>query len=107
MCDDELIKYYAHLFKKEFPCLPKLQRPIWGAHISCVRNETINDVNLWGAFNKKRFEFDYEPGVISNNEYYWLKVKCDALLDLREMYGLKREPKFGLHLTIGRTTDAK
>lgn len=106
-CDDELVKYYSHLFKKEYPWLPKLQRPVWGAHVSVIRGEKIQNEDKWGLFHKKRIDFDYEPGVIDNGEYYWLKVKCDALLDIREMYGLSREPKFGLHLTVGRTTDDK
>ncbi len=107
MCDEELVKYYSTLFKKQFPWLPKLQRPVWGAHISIIRGEKIINPDFWGLHDKKYFDFDYEPGVISNGEYYWLKVKCDALLDLREIYGLNRELKFGLHLTIARSAEIK
>ena len=52
--------------------------------------------------NKYKFEFEYEDGVLSNNEYYRLKVKCPYLKELRLKYGLSSEPKFGYHLTIGR-----
>ena len=49
-------------------------------------------------------EFEYEPEVKDNGEYFWLDVKCDYFCSLREKYGLNPYPKFGYHLTIGRTT---
>jgi hypothetical protein len=104
MCDDEISKYYRHLFHKEFPWLGKLTRPVWGTHISVIRGENIPDERLWKADNNKLIEFEYDPGVIDNGEYFWLKVRCDYLLDIRSKYGLPRYPRFGLHLTIGRTT---
>ena len=104
-CDDDICKYYAALFRRETPWLPKLARPVWGAHISVIRGEKIQNPHLWGKGNKVPINFEWEPGVCDNGEYYWLKVKCDALLDIREAFGLSREPRFGLHLTVGRTTD--
>lgn len=104
MCDDEISKYYRHLFYKEYPWLGKLTRPVWGTHVSIIRGEVIPKYDLWRLDENKIIHFEYEPGVKDNGEYYWLKVKCNYLLDLREKYGLLRYPKFGLHLTVGRTT---
>lgn len=104
MCDDEISKYYRSLFYQEFPYKGKLTRPVWGAHISLIRGERIANPQLWRLDENKIIEFEYEGGIIDNGEYYWLKAKCPYLLDLRERYGLYREPRFGLHLTIGRTT---
>jgi hypothetical protein len=105
MCDDEISKYYRTLFTREFPWRGKLTRPVWGTHVSIIRGERIPNMNLWGIDANKIVEFEYEGGVIDNGEYYWLKAKCPALSVLREKYGLNREPKFGFHLTIGRTTE--
>lgn len=105
MCDDELSAYYRCLFKREYPWKNKLTRPVWGAHVSIIRSEFIPKYNLWGLDKNKIVEFEYEPGVIDNKEYYWLKVKCPYLSDLRKQYGLSPDPKFGFHLTVGRTTD--
>ena len=110
MCDDEISKYYRHLFSKDYPYLNgerigKLTRPVWGTHISVIRGEFLPNFKLWRADEYKLIEFDYEGGVIDNGEYYWLKVTCPYLSDLREKYGLPRLPKFGFHLTIGRTTE--
>jgi len=111
MCDDEISKYYRHLYTMEYlPYLNgdrslKLTRPVWGAHISVIRGERISNMNLWGMDANKIVEFEYEAGVIDNGEYFWLKAKCPYLSELREKYGLWKEPRFGFHLTIGRTTE--
>lgn len=103
MADDEISKYYRSLFYREFPYKGRLLRPIWGAHLSVIRsNEKIPD-KLWGKYANKIIEFEYEPGVLDNGAYFWLKASCPVLSDLRESFGLTREPKIGFHLTIGVT----
>ena len=110
LCDDEISRYYCHLYSKEYPYLNsgrsiKLTRPIWGAHISFIRgSESTSNPKLWRMDEGKIIEFEYEAGVLDNKEYFWLKVNCPYLGDLRERMGLRREPRFGFHLTIGRTT---
>jgi len=109
MCDDEISNYYRHLYTKQYPYLNgdrtgKLTRPVWGAHISVMRGERLPKPEIWRLDEGKIIEFNYEPGVIDNGEYYWLRVTCPYLQDLREKYGLPRDPRFGLHLTIGRTS---
>lgn len=109
MCDDEISKYYRTLYSYDHKILnagysTKLARPVWGTHISIIRNEKIPNHNLWGLNSNKLIEFEYDGGVIDNGEYYWLKVYCNELSNLREKYGLSKYPKFGFHLTVGRTT---
>jgi hypothetical protein len=104
-CDEEISKYYRHLFTKEYPYLNgektgKLGRPIWGSHISAVRSENVHE-SKWKIDNGKIIEFEYEPGVCTNGVYYWMRVSCPYLLDLREKMELSRQPRFGLHLTVG------
>lgn len=106
MCDDEISKYYRYLFYREYPYKGKLTRPVWGAHTSVIRGEYIPNMKLWGLSANKIIEFEYEGGVLDNGEYYWLKTKCPMLSDLRQQYGLLPEPRFGFHLTIGRTTQS-
>lgn len=105
MCDDEISKYYRYLFNREYPWKGKLTRPVWGTHISIIRGEFIPNFKLWGLDANKLVDFEYEGGVIDNGEYYWLKAKCPVLSELRLKYGLSKEPRFGFHLTIGRTTE--
>jgi len=101
-CDDEISKYYRHLYLREFPYKTKLVRPIFGAHISFIRNEQIKNFS-WGLNNNKIVEFDYDGGVLDNEEYFWLRVKCDFLKKIRVQYGLSPYPEVNFHLTIGRT----
>lgn len=110
MCDDEISRYYRHLYSKEYPYLNgdrsvKLTRPVWGTHISVIRGERLPNPSVWRADEGKLIEFEYEGGVVDNKEYYWLRVTCPYLADLRQKMGLPREPRFGFHLTIGRTTE--
>jgi len=107
VCDDEISRYYRHLYNKEYPYLNndrgvKLARPVFGAHISCIRGEKISKPELWGLDANKIIEFEYEPGVKDNKIFYWLDVKCNYLNELRQKYGLSYHPKYELHLTIGR-----
>lgn len=106
-CDDTIQKYYRHLYTMEYPYLNgektgKLTRSVWGAHISWLRNENIPNYKLWPIDENRIIEFEYEPGVLDNSEYFWLKVKCPRLEEIRKLYGLHPYPKFGYHLTIGR-----
>lgn len=105
MADEELSQYYRALYHREFFYRSKLTRPVWGTHISIVRGEVIPNAEAWGFAANKFINFEYEPGIRDNGEYYWLKVKCDELAAIRELFGIKREPQFGFHLTIGRTTE--
>lgn len=102
MCDDEISKYYRTLFQREFPWRGKLTRPVWGTHVSIIRGESIPNHHLWKLNENKIIQFEYDGGVEDNGEYYWLKVKCKELEDLRKAYGLDPYPRFGFHLTIGR-----
>lgn len=104
MCDDEISQYYRSLFYREYPYKGKLTRPVWGTHVSIIRGEFVPKLELWGLDANKIVEFEYEGGVLDNKEYYWLKAKCPYLSELRLKYGLSSEPRFGFHLTIGRTT---
>lgn len=107
MCDDEISKYYRHLYSKNFPNLNnkyngKMIRAIWGSHISTIRSEKIPNYHLWGLDKNKLIEFEYEPGVKDNGTYFWMRAYCPYLENLRASYGLKPQPKYNLHLTIGR-----
>lgn len=104
MCDDQISSYYRYLFYKEYPWKGKLQRPVWGSHISLIRNEFIPNYNLWGLDADKLIEFEYYGGVKDNGEYYWLDVHCPYLSNIRQQYGLSKFPKFGFHLTVGRVS---
>ena len=85
----------------------KLQLPAWGTHISVIRGEPV-DNKVWEAYknqyHNKIVEFEYDINPRTAGMHWWLKVKCEELLDLRELMGLSRNPKWSLHLTLGSPT---
>lgn len=100
-CCEELCRYYRELCNWENRARFKLNKPAWGSHISVICNECPPRQELWGLRSGGLIEFQYEPILNTNGQYYWLSVVCDELLDIREQMGLKREPFYALHLTVG------
>ena len=76
--------------------------PAWGPHISVMRGERPRAQEAkWGKYEGYQYTFEYNPEDIRRNgEYIWTPVRCGELLDLRETFGLRRDPGIPLHLTI-------
>jgi len=98
-CDPEISRYYRYWVYKEL--YVKLLRPAWGAHISVIRGERPTKPELWKKYVGQKIFIEYSPEVETNERHYWLDVDCPFLLDLREELGLKRNPYYKLHMTIG------
>lgn len=102
-CDDAIAKMYRHLYWLDCFKTKKLCRPAYSAHVTVVRDEEPCDDRklLWDAHKGLELEFEYKGGVETNGDYHWLDVECECLLDIREELGLRREPIYPLHLSIG------
>lgn len=101
-----IIDYYAWWVEKIFGY--KLQKPKHGTHITVIREEEINEHlydSLWEKDQNKEIIFEYSNKIETNGEHFWIPIKCDILLDIRENMGLCRKPIFSLHMTIGRLKD--
>jgi hypothetical protein len=103
-CPPGIGKYYRELYAMSRYNVETLQRPLWEAHISIIRDEPPPDhlKYFWERYNGKQINFEYDGYRAANNgTYVWLPVVCNAALDIREELGLPRHPYFALHLTIG------
>ena len=109
-CDDGLQKYYAYLLERKKWI--KLMIPKWGSHISLIRGDgekvPSEHMKKWKKYDGRRFEFEYSVNIEEaygggGRYYYWLPIDCEFLLDIREEFGLSRDPivSNGLHLTLG------
>lgn len=101
--DPEIGRYYRELFRLNSYKTRVLNRPVWNAHISVVTDEYPPNPGVWRKHERKWIDFEYVPQPCENGTYVWLPVVCEKALDLREELGLKRNPFYPLHLTIGNT----
>lgn len=99
-CPKDILDYYHHWILKEENI--KLNKPLFGAHISVVRGEEPPNKELWRKYHEKEISFSYSHDIENKDEYYWLRVSSPELNDIREELGLTRDVEFGFHLTIGR-----
>lgn len=100
-CDPEIGSYYRHLHSICNWRLTHWQKPAWEVHISVIRNEEPLNPGPWERYNGESVEFEYGPGLLCNETYLWLPVKCERALDVRVELGLPRDPYYALHLTVG------
>ena len=69
--------------------------------------DDITKHESWLKYNEQEIEFEYMTEIISADGYWWLLVRCNQLLDLREELNLPRELKFPLHLTIAKIKEER
>jgi hypothetical protein len=100
-CDEELARYYRSLCNWENRASFKLNRPAWGSHISVIADELPPKAELWNLYAGEIVEFEYEPILQNNGQYFWFSVKCNRAHEIRVELGLARDLKYPLHLTIG------
>lgn len=102
-CDPQIGGYYRNLFHLNEYKTKKLNRPSWEAHITVVRNEEPPHKEFWKKYAGELIEFEYNPEPRTNGEYWWFDVECPRLFDIRTELGLKRDPEYSFHLSIGHT----
>lgn len=99
-CCTDLGRYYRAMLNRYHLGAFKVQKPAWDAHISVIRGEEPTNKALWDKLDGTAVEFSYEDRLLTNDRHYWLPVRCDTVLDLREELGLPRNPTLDLHLTV-------
>ena len=100
-CDREIGRYLRHLFEVAAHHTQRLQEPLWGAHVSVVRDEEPPNAELWEQLEGRQVCLEYDCEIELVNGFAVAPARCKDALDYREALGLPREPKYPLHLTIG------
>jgi hypothetical protein len=104
--NDDSADLYSWLIKKRFNI--SLNKPIRGFHLTLI-NDKLSDSNLLieefnekkKIFNGKPIRVQYSTDVRTNGEHWWLKAWSKEAEDIRRLFGLKPEPYWNFHLTIG------
>ena len=96
--------YYQSLLEKKFGTWYKLQRPMFGMHVTVVRGDEYHKVNkdLWGHTSpNQEFEIEYNPTLIKKTWQFWsIPVRSKTLENIRSTLGLSAFHDF--HVTIAR-----
>lgn len=103
-CDLHL--YYAWFIQRRFNL--KLNPPIRGTHITFISDRIENDedyVRSLEKYDNKEILFYIDPDPRTNGAHWWLRAYSSDAEDARELAGLKREPHFPFHMTIGMANE--
>jgi len=102
-CENDIGDYFRHLSYIGMNKTVMMNKPMWGYHITVVRNEVPHAAyqSYWGVTGGTTVEFEYQAKICNNGLHFWLPVYSSYLLDLRENLGLPRLPEYDLHLTVG------
>lgn len=97
----------SKILGKHIPDFPLIQTGVkvgksaWGPHISITRGEEPKNKNIWKKYVNRKIYFAYDPNIINQDSYWFLKVHCNLLYDIRTELGLSPLPLVPFHLTIG------
>lgn len=100
-CDREIGRYLRYLYASHTHQTKVLQEPLWGTHISVIRDEAPLHPQYWEMLEGQSVDIQYSMDVTFYQRYAVVEAFCEPALDYREQLGLPREPAYPLHLTIG------
>ncbi len=99
-CDDQIGAMYRSLYSLEYFYKEKIQKPLWGTHISIIRGESILNERVKNDINGMSIEFYYSSRMHTNSCHFWLPVLCPLLDTIREEFVLGKSV-VRYHLSIG------
>lgn len=102
VCAD-LGRYYRHLFNLTTRTYGiAASNPSWGPHISIIRDECpLANQCMWQAFHETQIEFEYGDTIKTEGRHIWVDVHCEEMHNIRELFGLPRDPIYPFHITVG------
>ncbi|SHK44084.1 hypothetical protein SAMN02745181_3825 [Rubritalea squalenifaciens DSM 18772] len=101
LCDAEIGSYMREMYRRATHGVHKLNEPLWGTHVSVIRDERPSVMEYWMSLEGKEVSLSYSNHIELHAGYAVVEVRCDPILDYREKLGLAREPEWPLHMTIG------
>ena len=100
-CGRDIGAYLRSLYCEYHHRVSILNEPLWGTHVSIIRNEKPKQMGNWKSLEGQPITIRYSNQVEIHEAYAAVSAECDALLDYRMSLGLPREPEIPMHMTIG------
>jgi len=107
-CPHGIVNYYKWWVEKFIG--KKLSTSYHNPHITVLagkHEQGLNKHPLWGKHDGKVLQFNYTSHIHTDHpwffrgQYFWLRVECPFLSQVRTELGLKPQLKWPMHLTIG------
>ena len=99
-CDDNIGGLYRSLYSLEYFYKPKIQKPLWGSHISIIRGETLLNQTIAEKINNMRVGFVYCPIMKTTGVHFFLPCYSLIFDSVRDLFGLDKT-LVNYHLSIG------
>jgi hypothetical protein len=101
LCDNELSRYYAWLFKRQGMEVFSNDNGLWKTHISVMKGDVPPNPEAWAKYDGQEVEFNHSHIIRSENgEHAWIDVYSEDLSSIRQELGFVFKPWF--HMTVGR-----
>lgn len=106
-CPHDIVNYYKWWIEKFI--WKKISTSYHKPHVTVLPAKHNGDFRKHPAWRKhegKEVEFLYYPTIYTDkgvgaDRYFWLRVECPIVAEIRQDFGLNPNLKFPLHLTIG------
>lgn len=107
-CPMDIVLYYKFWVEKFL--WKKISTSYHKPHITVLagkHEQGLNKHPLWGKYQGEVVEFSYYSQIFTDRpwffqgQYFWLRVECPRLAEIRTELGLKPYLKFPYHLTVG------
>lgn len=101
---DDLDLLYQWFIRREYGQALRLNRPIFGTHVTIVRaEEHVPNMDMWGKYERLEVDVEYDTEVRNHFGFWSLPVYNEWFQEVRKELGMLPEPDF--HITIGRQFD--
>lgn len=107
-CPKDIVNYYKFWVEKFLG--KKISTSLHKPHITVLagkHEKGFNKHRLWKRYEGLVVDFKYSSRIFTDHEwffkgqYFWLRVKCPFVEQVRTELGLKPELRWPLHCTIG------
>lgn len=96
------ISQYYHFWVQKFTG-KKASTPLHESHVTVIAGKYLNPSSHpnWGKYQGWKLQFEYSSDIwTENGDYFWLRVECPRLGEIRKELDLSPNSHHPYHLTV-------